>query len=171
MTETPSEKNGTRKQRYRKYLLVGSLALNFLVIGAVIGTLLSDGPRKLRAPQGEFEVGPFTRALGEEDKQTVQKNLRDKISERGHDDRRKARELLLELIEAIRADPFDPERVLAQFKSMNQLGESRRVQGESALVEAISKMSAEDRIAYADRLENQFRKRRNGPQEKRPKQD
>lgn len=168
MSDAPDTKK-TKSSSLQKYLLIGSLVVNCLFIGVLVGGAVTGGKGHMRPPQGDVDIGPFSRAMDEQNKQALKENLSGRITKRSREDRREARVLLIGLIESIRAEEFDPERLATYFDKMSELGELRRTQGEAALIEEISKMSVEERIAYADRLEAQFKRNRSNG--KKPPRD
>lgn len=127
-------------------LLILSLGLNVLIGSLAIGTLVGrEGGRGGRAE-------PLVWALPDTDRQA----LRDALPRTSREDRRARFETLLD---AIRADPFEPDRLRALLSRQRALGAERAERAEAAVVRRLSQMSLEDRAAYADRLAHGVRMR------------
>ena len=163
MTEAAGNVPEKRPGRGGKIVLALSLALNLAAAGVVAGALLRDGP-----PHGggrDFGLGPLSEALTREDR----KALRDAFVTRHPDlraDRREMKADFAALAVALRADPFDPaalDAVLARIAARNQ---ALLDTGRELVAERLKAMSAEDRAAFADRLEKH--KGRTGPPEEEP---
>lgn len=137
-----------------------SLALNLLVVGALVGASLRPGPL-LRDMQPRADLGRVLykelpreerRALRREVRKTVDRNILRQAS------------VASELYEALRADPFDPD-VVRQLMDRQaralQMGQSAMRDG---WLNVLSRMTAEERMAYAERLREAARAR-SAPQE------
>ena len=145
-------------------LLIGSLALNLLVIGAAAG-LYINWPRhhywhadRFFGPAG---LGSIARAFDDTDRHSLGKE----IASRTHDFRnirRKGQEQLHQLIAVLTEDPFDPDALDAQFVQQQELASSRLRQGHEIVAAKIKAMTREQRLDFADRLEGQFQKRKGG---------
>ena len=72
-----------------RVLLVVSLALNLLVIGAVAGVIIKGGPFKHGGPphMAQGGVGPLTQALSKEDRRAIGREMRQKGQQSGWDRR------------------------------------------------------------------------------------
>ncbi len=140
-------------------LLVASLALNLLIVGAVIGAVVSGGgPGHGRDVARETRGTPFVRALSPDDRRKV---VRGMVAERrslreGRDDLRDGFEGLLQ---ALRADSFDEDAIRGSLERQRQAMRKGNEVGEKVLVARLAEMTAEERRAYADRLEAQIRRR------------
>jgi uncharacterized membrane protein len=133
-------------------LLVGSLALNLLVIGGGVGLVATSG--KHRAPQAtSFSFGPFTRALAEEQKEEVRAQLSERMKARRHVDRQNGRRMMEALLAALRQAPFEPDAVRKIIGELDSQSQARRAQGTETLLEALTSMSQTERLAYVERLE------------------
>lgn len=150
-----AEAENTRKSgRGIRILLFASLALNLLIIGTVAGALLSGGPRgpdPRRSAEGA--MFPLIRALPSESRD----GLRDRYREtsRSYGDRKTERAAQrTEILALLRADPFDATAFATYLDTQFARARERGVAGRSALVEQIEALSASERQAYADRLED-----------------
>ncbi len=158
-----SESSGP-KRRWIPILLVISLALNLLVVGAILGTALRfRGGDHAKAPPG-FGVALYN-ALPKEDRKKLRgalSGLRGKGSEGRKQD-------FAGLSQALRSVPFDPEAV--------QVLLDQQVQATADLQEAlhrewlvyVTEMSDGERQIYADRLGDVVK--RGPPRKRKPKRD
>ena len=156
-----SEPTGKAGRGWRVVLIV-SLALNLLIVGAVGGWVLrhgiwgqgAHGPHVSRMAQ---MGGPLTHALDAEGRRAVAVQLR---GERGERAARRAalRESFAGLLDDLRAQPFDPARVEARLSAQRAQVAGRLEAGHGALVAHLAAMSDAERAAYADRLEENVRR-------------
>jgi hypothetical protein len=143
-----------------RILFFGSLALNLLIAGLVIGVVFSGGPGKDRHSV-RSDVGGFTlvRALPREARAELRARFETKRSahEKSGGGPPPSQE---EILDSLRAMPFDrqafAEVVSTQTRSLAERGRL----GQEALVEQVSEMSDDARRAYADRVEEAFSRRR-----------
>lgn len=149
----PPETAPARPRRLLAVALFVSVALNLLVVGVIAGAFWArgDGPG-FRPVLIDIGLGPYTRALSEADRAT----LRDAWQRRGPDLQtlRGARGAdRAALLEALRAQPFDPAAVEAAFARQLSRQAGQQQLARTLLTERISAMSPAERAAYADRLE------------------
>jgi uncharacterized membrane protein len=147
-----------RTARWLRWLLVASLALNLLVLGAMAGRMLRGD---IGAPQAivlrDLSFGPYTEAMGPADRAA----LRRAFAERAPPLREIWRTRRAEqeaLVAAIRAEPFDAARVAELLAAQAERTTERLRTGQTVLVERIAAMSAAERAAFAQRLEAAFRR-------------
>lgn len=156
-TDAPHKGGRTRAGRI---VLVLSLGLNLLVAGAVIGALLSGGPRA--RPDRDVRalgLGPFERALTRADLRAIRGHLRDDRDTL----RAGARDLrgsVGEAAAALRADPFEPERLRAALERNRQAVAGLQAQAHGALAAHVAGLDRAGRLAFADRLEEALHHRR-----------
>ncbi|MEZ5911535.1 MAG: periplasmic heavy metal sensor [Paracoccaceae bacterium] len=145
-----------RPSRRWRVLLVLSLALNLLVLGAVLGAVIGHGRSPYMAMR-DPGFGPYTEALGRADRAA----LRRAFADRGGSPIEPATLAaeFLRLAEALRADPFQPQAVADLFQAQRQRGEARMRLGEDLLLQRITAMSPRERQAFADRLEVALQRR------------
>lgn len=157
-TKTTGAKS-TGMSRWQRGLLVGSLALNLLVVGVVAGSAIVGG-----GPKGQqrfdLTVGPLTRAMDAEHRDAVRDALRDSGAF-ARNNRADIRADMQLLFETLRADDFDE----AQFRAAMTRQRARLQSGQDAILDAVSQqvadMSVQERQDFADRLQEQLRR---GPQ-------
>lgn len=150
-------------------LLVGSLTLNLLVAGLVVGAMVFDGPSERRhggkdhRPAGGREervdpaLGPFGRALEPEHRRAVGEQLRREAGSREDSRRQIATELSM-MIELLRAEAFDKDGFQAVLDAQNTRFAERGELGRRLLAEHLEDMSLEERQRVADKLERGFEK-------------
>lgn len=163
---SPDAKRGPRL--WLRVIVFVSLAMNLLILGAVVGMLVL-GPRfgdRPHPPRVDRAGGPLTAALNREDKREIGRKLR-RLYRDGRPNREAVRAEYREVIAALRADPFDATRVEASLKRQLNAVTERQALGHEVLLDHLGAMSVEARRAYAHRLEegleNEGRERRRKP--------
>lgn len=149
----------SRMKPWLRVLLVLSLALNLLVIGALVGALVT-GPVWRSGHPSRLEVagGPLTRALSPEDRRAIGKEMRKAHrKEAGHRARHHGE--LLALVADLKTTPFDPVAVEQRLLRHRQSFDDRFGLGLKLLTERLTQMTPEDRAAYADRLQEVLAKK------------
>lgn len=145
--------------RWARILLVASLALNLLIVGAVAGAMLSGGKWRAGPPGAEAVIGPLTRALDAEDRRAIGREIRrawrDGELLRGRHD-----EAFEGLIADLTATPFDPAAVEARLAAIRGVIQERLSLGQALLIERLTAMDPAGRAAYADRLREAMRHHR-----------
>ncbi|MDJ0992123.1 MAG: periplasmic heavy metal sensor [Dinoroseobacter sp.] len=141
--------------RGRTILFYLSLGLNILVIGVLLGAVLSGGRPGPRATiDGPF---PMLRALSDEERtqftQIIRAN-REMRTERPVKSLQRGRKLL----ELVSAEKFDAARFEALLKEQSQAAAGRADAGRVALTMLLSRMSLADRQAFASRLEEMLKR-------------
>lgn len=164
MTQSPKSRPATRTPLWLRLVLLGSLAVNLLVLGAVAGHVLNDKPRD-RVPRVDRVEAPMTFALTHKDRRDIGRALREEYRQ----NRPSRQEIQAEyrgIIAALRADPFDPDVVASGLERQRLATQSRMEIGHDLLLQHLIDMSADDRRAFADRLEEGLKR---GPShDKRP---
>ncbi len=151
----------TPKRRWMPILLVVSLALNLLVIGVVLGTVL-------RVKDGDRAYGPpglgaaLYHALPKDDR----KALRGELSGKRGDGARQRKKDFQEIVEALQTVPFDPETVRALLAQQGAAIADLQDTLHDRWLEQITAMSDEERATYAERLEKVIQR---GPGKKKKK--
>lgn len=140
-------------------VLICSLALNLIVAGILLGVALNRGDPRGGEMRRAGPLAPLVQALPPEDRRAVIGALR-----RAHvphtlppQDRGTAGAALLE---ALRAEPFEPDAVREALQDQRRRGEARLSAAEAALAARLAQMGPAARAAYADQLEAQLRQRR-----------
>ncbi|MDQ2065669.1 periplasmic heavy metal sensor [Xinfangfangia sp. CPCC 101601] len=130
-----------------------SLALNVAVAGVVGGVMLRDGPPQRGSR--DFGLGPLSEVLDREDRRALRKAFVAQHSE-FRDQRHEAQAEFAAVVQALRAEPFDAnalDAALAAVASRNQ----RLIDSGRLLVAGhLAQMSATERAAFADRLEERL---------------
>lgn len=145
-----------------RILLVVSLALNLLVIGAVAGIAIKGGPFKHATPPVHLAnetLGPFTRALTMNDRRLILREIRRQGQAEGWT-RATHRESLEEMVQLLEAEPFDPDAFGDVFEATINGLQNRILDASDAFVLRVSDMSNEERAAYAERVKDAMDKRR-----------
>ncbi|MFB9150721.1 periplasmic heavy metal sensor [Roseovarius ramblicola] len=156
-----SEQSGNHGRGWRVVLIL-SLALNLVVLGAIGGWVLRHGigPHGAYGPHAARMAqmgGPLTHALDAEGREAVAARLRD--GRGAHAARRAAlRESFEALLSDLRAQPFDPAPVEARLAAQRVRVAERFEAGHAALVAHLMAMSDAGRSAYAGRLEENVRR-------------
>lgn len=141
-------------------LLLVSLALNLLIVGAIVGRALSpDGPRyrdRVEGPARSLIGEPFIRALSKEDRRALDSDLRED-GPRIRETREGLRQRFEAFLAALRADPFEAEEVSRLLQEQQAVAAGRQELGVTLLIRRFEEMSADERAAYAERLEKSLR--------------
>ncbi|MEM9968087.1 MAG: periplasmic heavy metal sensor [Pseudomonadota bacterium] len=136
-----------------KWALGISLALNLLILGAVGGALLRSagvGPDMRPARGGPLLHGygaPYMRALPAEARQAVRADVP------GLPSRRERRAHFGEMLDALRADQFDPTTVSVLFERQRETALLVQSVLQDRWLTVVSEMSDAERADLADRLE------------------
>lgn len=138
-----------------KMVLIASLALNLLILGAVAGVMMRKDKPLARdgSPAGMSSFGmPYLRALSKEDRRQISEDLRAKGFDRraARSDRRAHYE---QVLTALRAKPFAAEALENALAQQRAAATSTLETSQAAWMAHVTKMSQEDRAAYADRLQ------------------
>jgi len=153
MSDPKKQPNKPPKPSKRFRILLGlSLALNLLVVGAVVGVIVKGSPSN-RGPSGVRETAlPYVGAFELEDKRAMRQEMRARLPKR--QETRAAMDAgYREFVEVVRSEPFDSTRATKVMEDQfERAGQFQRV-GREVSIERISEMSPEKRAAYADRLE------------------
>ena len=142
--------------RLQRGLLIGSLALNLLVVGVVAGTFFTGGGSG-GSQRFDLTAGPLTRALEGERRDAVRTALQESGAF-ARRDRSEIREDMQVLLTTLRADDFDE----AAFRDVLSRQRTRLQSGQNAVLDAVTSqiddMGPDERAAFADRLEAQARR-------------
>lgn len=141
-----------KPSRRFRILLGVSLALNLLVIGAVVGALI-DGPRTRKGPPGLREVSaPYVGAFDRDTKRAMRGEMRKRLPDRS-ESVAVNKAAYASFVVLVRADSFDAVGAREIMEGqLSRIGTFQEV-GRDLALEKISAMSVEERNAYADRLE------------------
>jgi uncharacterized membrane protein len=137
--------------------LIASLAVNLLVLGLVAGAVARHGRDGFRGGPDDVGFGPFTEALSDGDRAF----LRDEFFKRSpdhRDARREAVEGFNTLLATLRAPEWNEAAVREALAAQRTRTEKRIALGEDLLIARLGQMTAEERAAFADRIEGAIRK-------------
>lgn len=125
-----------------------SLALNLLVVGALVGAGLRPDPpgRDLGARMSLGRV--LYKELPREDRRTLRREVRQRV------DRETLRQANVgsELYDALRADPFDADTINQLMDRQAQAQRTGQAAMRAGWIKVLSRMSTAERMAYAERL-------------------
>ncbi len=137
-----------------RVLLFASLALNLLVVGALVGAGLWGGwGHGHHGPGLDAAGGPMTRALSREDRRAISQRMRQAYRD-GRPGRAAHRAAFEALLDDLRAEPFQRAAVEAHMARMRGLLTDRLELGQTLLLDRLEAMSPSERAAFADRLEH-----------------
>jgi uncharacterized membrane protein len=169
MDETGQDGSARGRGRWLRLALVLSLAANLAVVGMAVGVALTkpgpgehrDGGRRGgdRPPAALRELGPapYFAALSQPDRAAL---LEAAGAREG--DLRQSREALRarfeEMLALLRAETFDAAAMGALLAGQRAEAARRQELGEALLIERFAEMSAEERAAYAERLDTSLRR-------------
>jgi len=153
MEDRTVNKSGGTSRRV-KILLGVSLAANLAVVGVLGGAMLrhSKGEpgrdRGLRGPA-------FIQALEPADRRTLVESMR-----AGRDgSRTQQREQMQRLVAALRANEFDREAMKAALSARADTSRATQAGAHDTWLSIVSGMSVQQRVEYADRLEQALQRR------------
>lgn len=151
---TPSTAIRAGAGRWTKVLLAVSLALNLLIVGLAVGSVLRDGP-----PRGgrDFGLGPISEALSHNDRMALRRAFLVRHPE-ARTDRREMRAEFDVLLAALRAEPFDPAALDQALQAVARRNADLLATGRELVAERLKAMDGAERADFADRLESGLRK-------------
>lgn len=159
------EKGGTvrRAGRGLKIVLALSLALNLLVIGVIGGGIFKHGRSPARM-EPTSELRALWWALPDEARRDLRGALgpgQDGGARPPNREERRARaaERMAQLGAMLRADPFDAEAFAALLEDERDSRAQRIDLAHAAFVARLARLSADERAAMAERLENRRSRR------------
>lgn len=149
--------------RRLRWLLIGSLTLNLLVVGVVAGTALrfAGGLPGSGGAERSLGFGPWSRGMNHDDIKALREAYRasgEDFRAAWHEDRADR----AALVAALRAEPFDPAAMDAITARMAERGEARMALGQRLIRDHIMALPPEARRAFADRMEAGHRRGREG---------
>lgn len=148
-----------KSPRWRKWLLIGSLALNALIIFLLVGAMLRGPDMRYRNSTPSAGLPGVMRALPK----PYQHQLRDAFRDKKADHKAIRQEfagLRRELAETLTAADFDIDKVSALMDRHRAITEQIAGNGRALLLQTISEMSAEDRAEFAENLTKKRRRKR-----------
>ncbi|MEO0938575.1 MAG: periplasmic heavy metal sensor [Pseudomonadota bacterium] len=139
-----------RTPLWLRITLAVSLALNLLIVGMVVGVFVRFGGGPPPRAAVDFAV-PYVRALAPAQRRAVFRDVR----ARGEDApmRRAARaRSYATVVEALRAQPFDPAALKALVRAQAEGAAQLQRTAQAAWLGLVAQMSDAERAAYADRV-------------------
>ncbi|NIY78204.1 periplasmic heavy metal sensor [Celeribacter sp. HF31] len=162
MTQPGASGDATQKKgiRWSRIVLVASLALNIAVLGIVGGALLrwDAGMDRAKALQTrDFGFGPFVGAFDTQERRALgrafSRSAGDPQTARGQ-----VREMFETMVKTLKTEPFDAAAFETLLLRQQKNFSDRQEIGARLVVDQIEAMSAEERMAYADRLVEALRR-------------
>lgn len=144
-----------------RILLVVSLGLNLLIIGAIAGLIIKGGPLPHAGPPSKIAnetIGPFTRSLSPRDRISILREVRRQEEFEGFS-RAAHQQAMEEMIALLETTPFDADAFADKFGSMVSGLQTGLDLASGAFVLRLQAMSDEDRIAYAARVRDALEKK------------
>lgn len=142
----------TRTPLWARITLFVSLALNLLILGAVVGVFLTGGPER-RANDDRRDLGTlYTRALSPEDRKALRREFLSGLERQGRDGSAIVGDMQTAL-NVLRSSPFDPDAFRQALADQSDRRSMRERVGREALATRIAEMTDAERAAYADRVE------------------
>lgn len=161
---TGASKKTGRTSRKLRWALGISLAVNLVIAGVVGGAVFrfKDADMRPRGPDAHSYATAYVRALPREERRTFRRALR----EAGRDlpDVSERRALFAKVLEALRADTFDADQVRGVLDRQAEVALGMQRTAQEVWLGKVSDMTAADRVAYADRLEDILKR---GPRDHR----
>lgn len=150
--------------RKLRVLLIASLAVNLVVVGLVVGAVFGDKKYGGKPPRDGDLVGAFTQQLSDKHRRDLGKAIRSEHQSRGYDGR-VFRNSLQDVLTSLRAVPYDPTATQKAIEVQADKAFERRMTVQTLWLQEITKMTDDERQAYADRIEEALekRKRKDGP--------
>lgn len=162
--QTPEPRSGLP---WVRIVLFTSLALNLLVVGAFVGSRLSqdDPSREVRSERNQIgaNIGPYGRALSKEDRRALGRAFVARAGE-FRENRQQMRALGSQVVEALRAEPYDRDLVADLLTRQIAISQQVQTRAQNLLLDRIDEMTPETRAAFADNLEEMLRRgKKRGP--------
>lgn len=161
----PEKKAASGMRPGFRFLLIGSLAVNLIIAGLVVGAAVGNKRSDTRPPRDGDILGAYTKALTKQERREIGLNIRDHHRAQGEKLLR-PRQMMEQMLAALRADPFDPEAVQALIASQSDQAAERRAVAQGLWLQHVSEMTAAERADYADRIVETLASRR-GPGSKK----
>jgi uncharacterized membrane protein len=154
MTHAPDTAPTPATSKTLRWVLVASLALNLAVGGMMLGAVLKGGPGG-RDMLRDMGFGPYDAALLPRDRDTLRKALRQKSGDLKAN-RAMAGADLVAVVSSLRASPFDPAALAAAMAAQQDHLSARMQLGTEAMRAFLVSLAPQERLAFADRLEQRF---------------
>lgn len=133
--------------------LAVSVAINLAVAGIVAGAAFhGGGPMGARGAVRDLGFGAYTEALSREDRTALRQAYMAK-SPNLRATRNQMRRDVADVLAALRASPFDADRLAVAMDVQGKRMSDQFVTGQQLMQEFFAKMTPEARAQFADRLE------------------
>jgi uncharacterized membrane protein len=144
-------------KRRLKIVLAVSLALNLLFIGLMAGAFYRHGGKDAApAPSLRSYATPYVRALPRAQRAALNKALR---AENILPNKAQRRAFYQDVLAALRADTFDPASITAAMAAQREAVTGAQAGAQMVWLTLVSEMTAAERSAYADALEERLKRR------------
>lgn len=143
----------TRKTRWMPIVLGLSLALNLAVFAALAGAAWRHTGDDRKGPRASRGGAVYMQALPREARRAVRETLRGALPARMDQG---------DMVAALRAEPFDATAAARILEAQRDTSVARQQAASAAWLAHVTRMSAQERDAYADRLEALLEKRKGG---------
>ncbi len=142
----------TGSGRWRTWLLVGSLALNLLVIGSLAGIALKGGPAgPVNSRGGPEGLRMMFQALPETQRDTLRAQFRARETD-FRSTRREFGRIRSAMLEVLARDPFDQAAFSALMDEQSNMMRRTTREGQSIFLQVIEDMSPAERQQFAENL-------------------
>jgi uncharacterized membrane protein len=151
------------ERRWIRWALVASLGLNLAAVGVIGGALVKGPP----PPPPGVALWHYARALPDPYRRDLGHALR---ASRGDwsGQRQGLRDAQERMTAALTADPFVPEAVAEALDRQTAITDELSARGSEMLLEQITRMSPEERAAYAEAIRASRRDRDRDRDRRRP---
>lgn len=142
------------KPHWSRYVLVGSLALNFVILGLAVGAAVrhgGDDPNVRPLAARDLGFAPYVGALDEAARRDVGRAFI-KLEGGPRVLRAELRSHFIEVLEVLETSPFDAARFSALVTARQDKVAQSQAAGMALLIEKIDAMSDAERTVYAARL-------------------
>ncbi len=156
--QDPEKKASSRRWPWIKILLGVSLATNLALVSFVGGAFMRSGGGPGRAPApglGAFGA-PYMMALPRENRRAVLRDLR--ASREGLPNRQERREKFQNVLNSLRATPFDVEALRQVVTEQAEVSVWVQQRAQTAWLNTVAAMSDAERLDYAEEVENLLRR-------------
>jgi uncharacterized membrane protein len=134
-----------------KVVLFGSLALNLLIIGLVVGAMARFDQRDGKEPRFDRLSGSMTWALPRADRREIGEALRKDFRAKP-DAHALAKSEYDIVISALRGVPFDASLIEQTLRRQTEAGRERQLLGQQLLLARLIAMDDAERAEFADNL-------------------
>lgn len=150
--EPPLQQPAAKPTRLIQIMLLASLALNLLFVGAIGGAFARGEGGGRGALVRDLNFGPLTEALTKEDREGLRRAFI-KAAPDMRGERANQREDIKSLLDILRQEPFERDAVAALFSRQMERTKMRLTLGQGMVLDLMTQMTPQARAAFADRLE------------------